>query len=86
MSGRTCQVWAQQSPHKHDNTPSKRLEAGLIGNQCRNPGGQESSIWCYTTDPSKRWELCDPVIEGEEEMIKMIEEETRVIEHERIAK
>ena len=22
-SGKTCQVWATQSPHKHDNTPSK---------------------------------------------------------------
>ena len=29
-------------------------------NYCRNPDG-EASIWCYTTDPAKRWEYCDPV-------------------------
>lgn len=33
-------------------------------NYCRNPDGN-SGIWCYTTDPKKRWEACDPVkVEG----------------------
>ena len=27
-------------------------------NYCRNPDG-EPGPWCYTTDSSKRWELCD---------------------------
>jgi len=27
-------------------------------NYCRNPDG-EKTIWCYTTDVSKRWEYCD---------------------------
>lgn len=34
----------------------------LVGNFCRNPDG-EDTIWCYTTDPDTRWELCDPIAE-----------------------
>jgi hypothetical protein len=30
------------------------------GNYCRNPDGVKS-IWCYTTDSKKRWELCAPL-------------------------
>lgn len=33
-------------------------------NYCRNPDGVES-IWCYTTDPKKRWELCKPIDGGD---------------------
>eukprot|EP00913_Durusdinium_trenchii_P015843 g14889.t1 len=33
----------------------------LQANYCRNPDGQAASIWCYTTDAQKKWELCDPV-------------------------
>ena len=29
-------------------------------NYCRNPSSG-STIWCYTTDPVKRWEYCDPI-------------------------
>jgi hypothetical protein len=29
-------------------------------NMCRNPDGADT-IWCYTTDPKKRWEYCDPI-------------------------
>ena len=29
-------------------------------NYCRNPDG-ESGIWCYTTNPDSRWELCCPL-------------------------
>lgn len=50
-TGRTCQVWSAQSPHSHGYTY-------LPENYCRNPDG-EPSPWCYTTDPYKRWELCD---------------------------
>jgi len=35
----------------------------LISNFCRNPDG-EPSIWCYTTDPNKRWDFCDSEIEA----------------------
>ena len=63
-TGRKCQKWAEQSPHKHTRTPwnskSKYKNKGLTGNVCRNPDG-ERTIWCYTKDPSKRWEFCDPI-------------------------
>lgn len=51
MTGRTCQVWSTQSPHSHSYTTYPE-------NYCRNPDG-EPSPWCYTTDPYKRWELCN---------------------------
>ena len=63
VSGRTCQKWTLQAPHKHSRTPqnSKFKNKGLGDhNFCRNPDG-EASIWCYTTDPKKRWELCEPL-------------------------
>jgi len=59
-SGLTCQSWSSQTPHKHSRTPSKRPGSGLVFNYCRNPDG-EKTIWCYTTDPEKRWEYCDPI-------------------------
>jgi len=41
-------------------------------NMCRNPGWRPyngysesySSIWCYTTDPNKKWEYCNPLPGG----------------------
>ncbi|XP_048771441.2 uncharacterized protein LOC125677425 [Ostrea edulis] len=51
-SGRTCQVWASQSPHSHG------TGTDLPENYCRNPDG-EPSPWCYTTDPYVRYELCN---------------------------
>ena len=57
-SGKTCQSWDSQTPHGH------KIEVGKKGvgdhNYCRNPDG-EDTIWCYTTDPEKRWEYCDPL-------------------------
>jgi len=54
-SGRTCQRWDQQSPHKHRISGLDKDE-----NFCRNPDN-EPTIWCYTTDPGHRWEFCDPI-------------------------
>jgi hypothetical protein len=60
ISGKTCQKWTNQTPHKHGNTPEKKKNLGLGDhNYCRNPDG-EKTIWCYTTDKSKRWEFCTP--------------------------
>lgn len=60
-SGRICQKWTSQSPQKHSRTPEKHPNKGLGDhNFCRNPDG-ESSIWCYTEDSNKRWELCEPL-------------------------
>uniref|UniRef100_A0A8C1G877 Plasminogen n=1 Tax=Cyprinus carpio TaxID=7962 RepID=A0A8C1G877_CYPCA len=78
VSGKTCQEWSSQSPHKHSNTPENYPCKGLDKNYCRNPDN-ERSPWCHTTDPETRWEYCsvpscgdqpipgEPVIpEGEE--------------------
>ncbi|KAL8432333.1 hypothetical protein ACSSS7_004700 [Eimeria intestinalis] len=52
--GKTCQAWASQSPHKHNLLTTEEH------NFCRNPGG-EPYIWCFTTDPAVRFDICDPV-------------------------
>ena len=57
-SGRTCQNWDSQTPHHHTRRNEAKGSAG--NNYCRNPDG-EPTIWCYTTDPNKRWEFCDPL-------------------------
>ena len=63
-SGKTCQKWDSQVPHKHNNSPDKVKNKGLgSNNYCRNPDG-ENTIWCYTTDSKKRWEFCDPKASG----------------------
>ena len=56
-TGRTCQRWDEQTPHKHGYTAKAYPHAGLEGNYCRNPSNQQEA-WCYTTDREKRWELC----------------------------
>ncbi|KAI8514047.1 hypothetical protein Bbelb_083710, partial [Branchiostoma belcheri] len=55
-TGKTCQRWDSQTPHKHTMTPAKY--PSLEQNYCRNPDG-ESGVWCYTTDPSVRWGYCN---------------------------
>ncbi|XP_078607085.1 uncharacterized protein LOC144879470 [Branchiostoma floridae x Branchiostoma japonicum] len=58
-TGKTCQRWDSQTPHRHaNNIPARLPSSGLEQNYCRNPDGK-SGVWCYTTDPSTRWELCD---------------------------
>lgn len=67
-SGKTCQDWASQSPHKHTNTPRNLPTAGLDSpyrplaysqsNFCRNPDNTDT-IWCYPSDNTTR-EYCDP--------------------------
>jgi len=65
VSGKTCQKWTDTFPHSHGfakkAAKGKSVGGSAIGdhNFCRNPDG-EPSPWCYTTDPSTRWELCVP--------------------------
>jgi len=57
-SGRECQFWDTNYPHKHWSiTPETKPNAGLEKNYCRNPS-KHSNAWCYTTDHDKRWENC----------------------------
>ncbi|XP_029352647.1 plasminogen [Echeneis naucrates] len=77
-SGKTCQSWSAQTPHKHNRTPDNYPCKGLDNNYCRNPDN-ERKPWCYTTDSETRWEYCtvpscgdeprpdDPMIPPEEE-------------------
>jgi len=67
--GYTCQAWASNTPHdpnsaaKDDsNYPDGSRKAA--SNYCRNPDSI-GGLWCYTTDPSERWDWCDvPLCSG----------------------
>ena len=60
VTGKTCQKWTSQHPHKHSRTNANYPNKG-IGNHnfCRNPDNESVGIWCYTTQ-GKRWESCNP--------------------------
>eukprot|EP00928_Gymnodinium_smaydae_P038764 TRINITY_DN26656_c0_g10_i1.p1 TRINITY_DN26656_c0_g10~~TRINITY_DN26656_c0_g10_i1.p1 ORF type:complete len:915 (+),score=199.31 TRINITY_DN26656_c0_g10_i1:204-2948(+) len=58
--GRDCQDWSASSPHSHSML-TKYPNANLTKNYCRNPGGEVTTIWCFTTDPETRWDLCKPI-------------------------
>ena len=64
--GLACQTWSSQSPQRHRRYPEVVFPpavrpgvAGSGGNACRNPVGEESQPWCYTSDPKVRWDYCD---------------------------
>ncbi|NXT90407.1 PLMN protein, partial [Anhinga rufa] len=58
LTGKKCQAWSSMSPHRHNKTAEQFPNADLKQNYCRNPDG-DSRPWCYTTDPSVRWEYCN---------------------------
>jgi len=67
-SGKTCQAWNTNKPHKHSyskdpkDPKNKNFPDASVAdakNYCRNPSAYSGGLWCYTTDPKKRWELCD---------------------------
>jgi hypothetical protein len=58
VSGKTCQAWAVSAhKEKEESFRGETLEGAQ--NFCRNPDPLWTSTWCYTTDPSKNWEVCD---------------------------
>nr|XP_034305994.1 plasminogen isoform X2 [Crassostrea gigas] len=56
ISGKTCQAWSSQYPHKHTLSDNKVLRKSR--NYCRNPDGEPGGPWCYTTNRNIRWEYC----------------------------
>ncbi|XP_075455697.1 hepatocyte growth factor isoform X2 [Ascaphus truei] len=56
-SGKECQRWDLQRPHKHKFHPERYPNKGLNDNYCRNPDGK-SRPWCYSLDPGTPWEFC----------------------------
>ncbi|XP_032996482.1 hepatocyte growth factor-like protein isoform X2 [Lacerta agilis] len=56
-SGRECQRWDLQHPHRHPYQPNKYPDKDLDDNYCRNPDCSERP-WCYTTDPTQKREYC----------------------------
>jgi len=64
VSGRTCQAWTSNSPHVPYETASVDANypdgsRAAARNYCRNPTSWPGGLWCYTIDPSIRWEACD---------------------------
>uniref|UniRef100_A0A3B4ULC3 Hepatocyte growth factor n=1 Tax=Seriola dumerili TaxID=41447 RepID=A0A3B4ULC3_SERDU len=57
-SGKECQRWDLDEPHKHLYHPKRYPDKGLDDNYCRNPDGRHRP-WCFTTDPNKPWEYCN---------------------------
>ena len=55
--------WPHQGPHSRSLT-SEMVEVWglneiiLNENYCRNPLNDEPQVWCYTTDPDKRFDFC----------------------------
>ncbi|XP_069126553.1 sushi, von Willebrand factor type A, EGF and pentraxin domain-containing protein 1-like [Argopecten irradians] len=54
VSGRVCQQWSSNTPHKH----RFRNFTQVAKNFCRSPDGHPKP-WCYTANKNVRWELCD---------------------------
>uniref|UniRef100_A0A3Q0T1F7 Hepatocyte growth factor n=1 Tax=Amphilophus citrinellus TaxID=61819 RepID=A0A3Q0T1F7_AMPCI len=57
-SGKECQRWDLDEPHKHLYHPKRYPDRGLDDNYCRNPDGRQRP-WCFTTDPNTPWEYCN---------------------------
>ncbi|KAM6161026.1 hepatocyte growth factor-like protein [Erethizon dorsatum] len=56
VGGLLCQSWNRKFPNDHKYKPT--LWNGLEENFCRNPDGDPGGPWCYTTDPTVRFQSC----------------------------
>ena len=59
LSGKNCQNWMTQYPHKHNFNENTHPDKDLGDhNYCRNPDNKRSGDWCFTLDDHKKWESC----------------------------
>jgi len=76
VSGRLCQRWDKQLPHRHIHTdPASFPDASLFdaSNYCRNPDDDPEGPWCYTTDSDLERETCNiPMCSGRPLQITII--------------
>lgn len=64
VSGRTCEKWTSDKPHKATGLGGDDVGIGNH-NFCRNPDGSEEKPWCFTMDPTVEREKCNvPKCEG----------------------
>ncbi len=67
-SGHVCQAWVKQQPHEHKlNDSDFAVDASLAAakNYCRDPS-LSGYLWCYTTDPGVRWDICTVDLTGKQ--------------------
>ena len=59
-TGKVCQRWDSQHPHRHNlNNSDLFPDRNLANSYCRNPDRKNGSgPWCFTTDPDVEWESC----------------------------
>lgn len=62
ISGKTCQRWDTQYPHRHSFFRLQE-QAHLKKNYCRNPS-YSRDLWCYTTDRKTKREWCNVPVCG----------------------
>uniref|UniRef100_A0A8C4RU87 Prothrombin n=1 Tax=Erpetoichthys calabaricus TaxID=27687 RepID=A0A8C4RU87_ERPCA len=66
-SGRDCQYWSSNFPHRHRENNRSDLNPGyLLENQCRNPDNSADGPWCFTRDPLVRRETCNVPVCGKQ--------------------
>ena len=62
-TGKQCQRWDRQYPHQHSYKENYKYPDATISNAenyCRNPeASYHLGTWCYTMDPSIKWEHCN---------------------------
>jgi len=59
-SGKTCQRWDVQKPHRLSESIEQKVRnlARRDHNYCRNPDEDPKGNWCYTIDPKTRYDYC----------------------------